>query len=344
MLGAHDVPWIVKTANMEKFIPPWTVCRQMWSDSLKAGHSGILTDIMLFSDLNLSLAHHYRVHKHGLPHIAFRKVYLSKLRALLPVPVILPTEMVSPSVGLSDESPRRTRGAHRRIRLVRVISGSVSDLPILTLQDHADAQGAVVYDCRPPLLPVSLQLCDLGPLAGRRPEVSASVAVPAWVEEQSVGDVDADVVMFPELGVAPLIASGTDLEDELPTPADSPVSVAVRSAVAAVPEVCPVLKGGFDLELAKALLDVSVMPMMVTLIVDPVVDSMVSPAVYQVPPLPVVLVDEPVPRYRHHYRSPMFLGRRRPVWQRWTSTCHGLVPRLGGGGGSCRILLFCLDL
>ena len=111
--------------------------------------------------------------------------------------------------------------------------------------------------------------------------VSASVAVPPWVEEHSVGDMYADVVAFPELGVAPLIASGTDLEDKLPTPADSPVSVVIRSAVAAVPEVGPALKGGSDLELAKALLDVSMMPMMTTPIVDPVVDSIVSPAAFK---------------------------------------------------------------
>ena len=65
--------------------------------------------------------------------------------------------------------------------------------------------------------------------------------------------------------------------------------------MAAVPEVCVAPRGGFDLELAKALLDVLVVPMMVTPIVDPVVDWMVSPAAYPEPPLPVVLVDEPVP-------------------------------------------------
>ena len=169
--GAHDVPWIVNTANMEQFVPPWTVHLQVWSDSLKVGHSGISTDIML------SLVHHYRVHKRGLPHIAFRKDYLSKLRALLPVPM---------AVELMDESPRRMRRAHRQTRPVRVMSGSVSNLPILTLQDAADVQGALVYDCGPPLLPVSLQLCDLGTLAVRRPEVSASVAVPPWEEGQSI--------------------------------------------------------------------------------------------------------------------------------------------------------------
>ena len=88
--GPHDVPWIVKTANMKQFVPPWTVHHQVWSNSLKVGHSGISTDIMLFSDINLSLMHHYRVHKRGLPHIAFRKDYLSKLCALLALPVAQP--------------------------------------------------------------------------------------------------------------------------------------------------------------------------------------------------------------------------------------------------------------
>ena len=121
------------------------------------------------------------------------------------------------------------------------------------------------------------------------------MAVPPWEEGQSIGDMGSDVVVFPELGIAPLIDSGTDLEDELPTPDDSPASVAVHPAEAALPEVCPVPKGRIDLELAKALLDVSVLPMMVTPIVDPVVDSVVSPTVYPEPPLPVLLEDEQVP-------------------------------------------------
>ena len=108
-----------------------------------------------------------------------------------------------------------------------VMNGSGCDLPILTLQDHADAQGAVVYNCRPPLLHVSLQLGDLGAFARMRPKASASVAVPPWEVGPSVSDVDSNMVVFPELGVAPLIDSGTDLEDELPTPDNSPGSAAV---------------------------------------------------------------------------------------------------------------------
>ena len=33
--GAHDVPWDVKLASLEQFLPPWTVQRHVWSDSLK---------------------------------------------------------------------------------------------------------------------------------------------------------------------------------------------------------------------------------------------------------------------------------------------------------------------
>ena len=69
----------------------------------------------------------------------------------------------------------------------------------------------------------------------------ASVAVPPWEVGPLVSDVDSDMVVFPELGVTPLIDSGTDLEDELPTPDDSPGSAAVSAAEAAVPEVRPAL-------------------------------------------------------------------------------------------------------
>ena len=51
--GAHDVPWDIKSASLEKFVPPWTVQRQVWSDSLTANHSGISTDVLLFSDINV---------------------------------------------------------------------------------------------------------------------------------------------------------------------------------------------------------------------------------------------------------------------------------------------------
>ena len=58
--GAHDVPWEIKSASLEKYLPPWTVTRKVWSDSLTPRHSGISTDVLLFRDIGLSLVHHYR--------------------------------------------------------------------------------------------------------------------------------------------------------------------------------------------------------------------------------------------------------------------------------------------
>ena len=44
--GAHDVPWEIKSASLEQYLPPWTVTRQVCSDSLTAQHSGISTDVL----------------------------------------------------------------------------------------------------------------------------------------------------------------------------------------------------------------------------------------------------------------------------------------------------------
>ena len=144
-----------------------------------------------------------------------------------------------------------------------------------------------------------------------------------------------------------------------------------------MPEVCPALKGRFDLELAKALVDVSILPMMVTPIVDPVVDPMVSAAAYPVPPLPVVLVDEPVPLLEappirevagspvrgcspSFQASPVGSGDG-PIPSQISSSLRiadvpgpsppcmsqmdQYLPQIGAPfGGSCRTLLFCLGL
>ena len=205
--GAHDVPWIVKSASIEQFVPPWTVRRQVWSDSLKAGHSGISTDVLLFSDINLSLVHHYRIHKRGLPHVAFRKDYMVRLRALLPPAVAQSREeMLSPvssgpvslrharSAERELESPRRVRRAKRRMRPVWVMGESVDVRSILTIQDPVDLQGAVVYDCQPLLLPVSLQLKDIGSLLLRPTVASASLAAPPREDDMAVSGADIHII------------------------------------------------------------------------------------------------------------------------------------------------------
>ena len=158
-------------ASLEKYLPPWTVTRQVWSDSLAAQHSGIWMDVLLFSDIQLSLVHHYRIHKRGLPHIAFRRNYLSQLCALLPLPSVPPVVgVVSPDSSSSgslcparspevmDRSPRTTRRAFRRRRPVRVMEPPVENVPVFTILDPLAAAGVMVLDCRPPLLPVSIDI------------------------------------------------------------------------------------------------------------------------------------------------------------------------------------------
>ena len=99
----------------------------------------------------------------------------------------------------------------------------------------------------------------------------------------SEGGGDSDGLVIPELGVALLEDSGTDLEDELPTPDGSPSNDAAKPVVGPTPR-------GIDLELARALLEVGVLPS-----IDPVVESSVTPALYPVPPIPVLSVADPVP-------------------------------------------------
>ena len=81
--GAHNVPGKIRKVSLETLFLPWTVTRQVYTDSLTSRHSGISNDVLLFSDIGLSLVHHYRVHKRGLPHVAFHINYMSQLRASL---------------------------------------------------------------------------------------------------------------------------------------------------------------------------------------------------------------------------------------------------------------------
>ena len=81
--NGHDAPWISKTGSIEKYAPLWTVRRELWTDSLQVEHSGISTDILLFSEVGLSLTQHYRVYKGGLPHAVFQTDYIERLRSLL---------------------------------------------------------------------------------------------------------------------------------------------------------------------------------------------------------------------------------------------------------------------
>ena len=113
---------------------------------------------------------------------------------------------------------------------------------------------------------MSLQLKDIGPLPLRPTVVSASLAAPPWENGLAISGVGPQGVAIPELGVAPLVDSGTDLEDELSTPDDSPSTGVIWPEEVFLPDV-------LDFELEKALLQLSILSMMVSPIVDPVVES-----------------------------------------------------------------------
>ena len=78
----HKVPEEAKRADVQKFFPPWTVTREQYAESLSPKHSGISNDVLLFSEVGLTLVHHYRVHSMGQPHAMFRGKYLAQLRLL----------------------------------------------------------------------------------------------------------------------------------------------------------------------------------------------------------------------------------------------------------------------
>ena len=159
---------------------------------------------------------------------------------------------------------------------MHVMEPPVVNIPVLTIQDPLATAGAVVLDCRPPLLPVSMDISGVDLSAGRLPAVSAGMDVLLHGREPLSSGGDLLGLVCSELGVAPLVDPGTDLEDERPTPVGSPSS-AVDVSVPLSTTSC------VDPEVARALLDVGVLSAMVTLIVDPSVGFSMTPAMYPVP-------------------------------------------------------------
>ena len=182
-------------------------------------------DVLLFSDIGLSLVHHYRVHKRGLPHVAFRRNYMSQLRALLPLPAVLPIKGGSPDPACSSlpcavessdvvcASPQPSNSGHGVTRVNRSSTHGAGP---------TGRGGAVVLDCRPPLLPgmMNVTVVDLAEIQSSTVASEADTVPPE--REQSFGGGDLPSLICPELGVALRIDPGTDLEDELSDLADSP--------------------------------------------------------------------------------------------------------------------------
>ena len=218
----------------------------MYTDSLTSQHSGISNDVLLFSGIGLSLVHQVLPIAGGSPDATCST---------------LPCAAESPDVVCP--SPRPCRCAIGRQRPVRIMELHVQNAPRLTVQDPLAAAGAVVLDCRPPLLPLLMDISGVDLSAIRASTMSAEAGdFPPEREQSFGGGGDLLSLICPELGVTPLMDPGTDLEDELPTPAVSPVTVdhgaAPRSAQADV-----------DIDLVRVIEDVGTLPAMVTPLSDP---------------------------------------------------------------------------
>ena len=102
--------------------------------------------------------------------------------------------------------------------------GSAVDVPILTEQNPAEMVGEPVFDCRPPLLPVSIPLSGLSPatISGARDCTSNQ-----QLEEsgRSIMNMDTNEISINRIVSFAWNDSGTDVEDELPSPVSSPVRI-----------------------------------------------------------------------------------------------------------------------
>ena len=166
---------------------------------------------------------HYRVYKGGLPHPVFRTDYLSRLRSLLPSPGGADT----PPDDVCGVTPTSVRRPHRLSRPKRLFPDSVANrAPILTEQNPAEMIGETVIDCRPALLPVSIPLSGLSPetISGAWDCVSY---LPLEETGQSIMNMDTNEISINRIVGFVWNDGGTDVEDELPTPASSPNQIVV---------------------------------------------------------------------------------------------------------------------
>ena len=82
MRKAHNIPALVKAANLARWFPPWTVSKEQWT-SIMLSVSGVAVDTLLFSRIGVPLFHRYRVFGPPGTHVAFRGRYMQRIRTFL---------------------------------------------------------------------------------------------------------------------------------------------------------------------------------------------------------------------------------------------------------------------
>ena len=83
MRRTHDVPPLMKAANLARYFLRWTVTRTQWTEMTWPTISGVTIDTLLFSRIGSPLFHRYRIISHTGTHAAFRKTYMRRLHAFL---------------------------------------------------------------------------------------------------------------------------------------------------------------------------------------------------------------------------------------------------------------------
>ena len=169
----------------------------------------------------------------------------------------------------------------------RLLSEAVDDGPFLTVQNPADVVNETVFDCRPSVLPVSIPLSGLSPGTVAEARESSSFR-PSEETGKSIMDMDTNKITINRIVGFEWDEPGTDLEDEMPTPVLSPVQI-VAPVISPAGTADPFGRGdGLDLDLAKVMCDVSVIPSMIS----PLEESEVPPpsraAEYAAPATPAL--------------------------------------------------------
>ena len=163
----------------------------------------------------------------------------------------------------------------------------MDDGPFLTVQNPADMVGETVIDCRPSVLPVSI------PLSGRSPSTVSDAREsmsfrPSEETGKSIMDMDTNEITINRIVGFEWDEAGTDLEDEMPTPVLSPVQIVVPVIPPAGTADLFGQGDGFDLDLAKVMCDVSVIPSLITRWRNRMVPPLSSAAEYAAPAMPAL--------------------------------------------------------
>ena len=159
----------MRAANLGKWLPLWTVSREMWHEALQPHVSGVSTDILLFSERGAPLIHHYRMFGGGSVHNSLGGNYMIKLR-----PFAAQAEAAARwarrrdsarlAVTATSAHPRDVRQRDSDVDLPRQKSRRAV-FPHKPIAPAVPASSLVpkmdIYDGRPPILPVRLQLLDI---------------------------------------------------------------------------------------------------------------------------------------------------------------------------------------